>query len=305
LKPEGVSVEDLLHVYLRSLAAKCNRLPLPVVDPRFLRAGGGAPVPLSEVYVALDVRAPPRDEEGREERISWGRLARAQGGERTPLIEAFSHPQKRHFVLLGDAGSGKTTFVDYLTHALATGVPLDPPLDGMLPVRLVLRRAAARCIPADARRGEAAMLWHALRAELEADLGGEAAQRLFAALREQLLVEGGLFLLDGLDEVPDAVIPLTGRGERLVLSPTYVATIRYLRAAQERLNRLAAIDAALDAVLAARGNISRAATPNAYSKGPSPSPAWSNKTRRRPPSVSCTSRWPAARMNTSGRHRRR
>jgi hypothetical protein len=74
----------------------------------------------------------------------------------------------------------------------------------MLPLRLVLREVAAHCIPLEAARGEAGMLWQALGADMAARLGEGAAERLLPHLQRRLLEEGGLVLLDGLDEVPEA-----------------------------------------------------------------------------------------------------
>ena len=71
-------------------------------------------------------------------------------------------------------------------------------------MRLVLREVAARHIPADAERGEAEMLWNALRDDIARHLGKPAAEKLFPYLQKRLMQEGGLILLDGLDEVPEA-----------------------------------------------------------------------------------------------------
>ncbi|MCK7480162.1 MAG: hypothetical protein M0C28_25005 [Candidatus Moduliflexus flocculans] len=73
----------------------------------------------------------------------------------------------------------------------------------MLPVRLILRRAA-RWVPADSPRGRADLLWQALRADVTERLGAAAAERVVLALQQRLLKDGGLVLLDGLDEVPEA-----------------------------------------------------------------------------------------------------
>jgi formylglycine-generating enzyme required for sulfatase activity len=209
LPPDQIPPDALLAAYLRMLAADCRRLPLGVVDPRFLQTGASQPVPLSDVYVDLDVLAPVREEQEQSEHLVLGRLLRGESGERTPLVEAIAHERVTHFVLLGDAGSGKTTFVNYLAYALAAEdavnlLPEDSPLRGLLPARLVLRDVAARCIPADATRGQAQMLWDALHADLVTDLGQAAADALFPLLQGRLLEEGGLLLLDGLDEVPMA-----------------------------------------------------------------------------------------------------
>jgi formylglycine-generating enzyme required for sulfatase activity len=207
VSPGQVPPETLLEAYLRSLAAECRRLPLGVVDPRFLQTGSETPLQLSDVYVDLDVLAPVREERGKGELAGLGRLARGEGGQRTPLVEAIAHPEAARCVLLGDPGSGKTTFVDYLAYVLAAMprlLPEESPLSGLLPIRLVLREVAAGCIPPDREKGEARMLWDALRAELAARLGEEAAGVLFSYVQRRLLKEGGLILLDGLDEVPEA-----------------------------------------------------------------------------------------------------
>ncbi len=210
---DQVPPEELLQAYQRALAMECSRLPLGVVDPRFLQTDVRTPVSLSHIYVDLDVMAAVREEQEKGGALLPGRLLRGAGGERTPLLEAIALPEVTRFVLLGDPGSGKTTFVHYLVFALANsksaqeGSPLLPEgslLQGLLPVRLVLREVAARCIPLDAPLGEAAMLWRALHTDLAAHLGDKAADRLLPYVQDRLLREGGLLLLDGLDEVPEA-----------------------------------------------------------------------------------------------------
>lgn len=52
-----------------------------------------------------------------------------------------------------------------------------------------------------------------------------------------------------------AVTPIAGDGQPLVLSPAYVATVRYLKTAQGWLERMAQIDADLTEVTMAQGNI--------------------------------------------------
>ena len=206
LSPDQVDPDVLLQAYLRALTAECSRLPLGVVDPRFLQVGAETTVPLPDVYVDLDVLAPVRSEreKGQEgERAFLGRLTRGEGGERTTLLEAIAHPEVTRFVLLGDPGSGKTTFANYLAYALAADVPLDAPLQRLLPVRLILRDVAARCIPPGATTGEACMIWNALQADLAARLGEDAAGVLLPHFQHRLLAEGGLIVLDGLDEVPE------------------------------------------------------------------------------------------------------
>jgi len=196
--------DDLLQAYYRAVSADCRRLPLGVIDTEFVRTSGEQPVPLPDIYVDLDVVAPAQ-ERGEGERAWALRLMRGEGGDRTKLLAALAEPPAARTVLLGDPGSGKTTFVNYLTYLLSThDAALPVAWRDLLPVRLVLRDVAARCIPSDAQVGTAAMLWNALACDIASHLGQAAAGKLLPYLQKRLLAEGGFFLLDGLDEVPEA-----------------------------------------------------------------------------------------------------
>jgi hypothetical protein len=52
-----------------------------------------------------------------------------------------------------------------------------------------------------------------------------------------------------------AITPVAGDGRPLVLSPAYVATVRYLKTARGWLDRMAGVDADLARVMAQEGNI--------------------------------------------------
>ncbi len=205
---EQVQTDELLAFYYRWLAAECRRLPLGIIDTRWLDSGEQQNVPLPDVYVDLDVipSAPKASESAR----GWAlRLVRGhdEGGGRVPALTALA--SERLAVLVGDAGSGKTTFVNYLTYLLAqpersVAGTLPEAWHGQPVVRLVLRDVAAEHIPADAQRGDPAMLWQALEADLARALGAPAAARLLPDLQQRLCRQGGLILLDGLDEAPEA-----------------------------------------------------------------------------------------------------
>ena len=223
ISPKSDEPKELLAAYLEWLTGECHNLPLGLIDIRFVDAVGKQSVTLTDVYVDLDVVAPAEDDKragkgktpSAQEVRTWAlQLVRGEGGGgRTSLLDVLSDPKSSHIVLLGEAGSGKTTFVNYLAYLLASGSADTPAaLRGLLPVRLTLRDVAARHMPGAAAHGEAQWIWEALRADIAACLGNDVAEELLPYLRKRLLAEGGCFLFDGLDEVPTA----GGRRERLL-----------------------------------------------------------------------------------------
>lgn len=196
--------------YYRALAAECSRLPLNIITNTMgsVSLQGEQEITLPDVYTDLNVTVAqgPKKQSRRDYAL---RLERGESDGQEPLLKAISEKQANRIALLGVAGSGKTSFVNYLTYRLAKnlvdGVRADVPtvLAGKLPVRIVLRRAA-RFIPVDAPCGEPEMLWQALRADVARLVGSDAVEVTILELQRRLMSEGGLILLDGLDEVPDA-----------------------------------------------------------------------------------------------------
>ncbi len=210
LEVSGEQIGDLfLRGYLRALAEECSHLPLGIIDPRL------APSPLqqdtlrlADVYTDLDVISAPND--GTEDHRRFGRrLALGQGEGRAPLMEVVCEAKNKHLALLGDAGSGKTSFVNYLTYRLAQSIltgeseKLPKAIRGYLPLRIVLRKAA-RHIPLEAKCGTSGMLWETIQAHMVDLLGQEAAKWALIGLRARVDKGAVLLLLDGLDEVPEA-----------------------------------------------------------------------------------------------------
>ncbi len=220
--------EILYEAYLSGLAGDCGQLPLGVIDSQF-RGGVERAVGLTEVYVELDVTRTTRPEEAGEERAWAWRLVRGESQERTPATEAVAGEDARCFVLLGEPGSGKTTFGHHLCQALALGGAVPDGLAGLVPVRFVLRQAAARQLPAAAQGGKAGFLWDALGEDLAAALGGEGGRRLRPWLEEKIRTAGALAVFDGLDEVPEA-----GEQRRLLLD-SIAAFTRSLAGTPSRL----------------------------------------------------------------------
>ena len=70
----------------------------------------------------------------------------------------------------------------------------------LLPVRIILRDFAARGLPPAGQEAKAKDLWQFIVKELQANMQDDYAP----FLRQHLHTAGGLILLDGLDEVPEA-----------------------------------------------------------------------------------------------------
>jgi len=202
--------EEALARYLRSLRQLCNALPLAALAEEE-GPHRRADITLNRVYIALNtttqVPLSEEEQERQRERISW---ERAETRPLSVLEAAVQHPR---LVILGDPGSGKSTFVNHLAYLLAGAqlgegeLPDGWPYGSLLPVRITLRelvrflpeKAEWRRLSTDKRT--AALInasWAYVRQELQATYRAEGA---LAALERE--VEGGraLVVFDGLDEV--------------------------------------------------------------------------------------------------------
>ncbi len=196
----GASEEDLTRAYLARILIQANQLPL------FAGDSAKAQVQLSSIYTALLTR---RSLERLDKRLS--------------ALDVLNAEPK--LVLLGGPGSGKSTFVNFVALSMAgelLGVPgpnletLTAPLpkeEGddqgpkpqhwdhgpLLPVPVTLRNLASQ-MPPPGTAVNADTVWRYLCGSLK-----QAALEDFTPhLQRRLFDTGGLVLLDGLDEVPDA-----------------------------------------------------------------------------------------------------
>ncbi len=146
---------------------------------------------------------------------------------RTKQLSALNLLNKHHhLVLMGAPGSGKTTFVNFVTMCLAGELLHHPqanlelltrplPVDEndkkkpqpqvwkhktLLPLRIILRDFVARGLPDSHIQGTASHLWNFIQTELDrfhlSDYG--------PLFKQELQENGGLVMFDGLDEVPEA-----------------------------------------------------------------------------------------------------
>ena len=222
----GAQAADLQRGYFARLLLQTDRLPLTAGD------AADSAIRLSAVYTALltDYAKPrsPGPRGGGDDLLQALDVMPQDHPRAVSALEALN--AERCLVLLGEPGGGKSSFVNIVTMAmvgeLLGGQPIDlaqltapvpqdsgqrrdkPPQPQrwdhgpLWPVPVVLRdlalhlaQAVAQGQPADAQ-----VVWQFIAQQL-----AHAGLADFAPLlRQHLLTEGGLILLDGLDEVPDA-----------------------------------------------------------------------------------------------------
>jgi len=211
-------VSALCEAYLSRLWHLAAYLPLEGVDKRARSTEAESQLALDAVYTALLTRSPKE-----EVRLMQGGVPYKPKLRYRSALQQLD--QYHRLVLLGDPGSGKSTFVNFVALCLAgeaignqqTNLSLlTTPLPNkkgerekerqpwrhgaLLPVRVILRDFAAHGLPARGKPAGAGDLWRFIEAELEQCNLGDYAPHL----RKTLLEQGGLLLLDGLDEVPEA-----------------------------------------------------------------------------------------------------
>jgi formylglycine-generating enzyme required for sulfatase activity len=219
--PPGDDPAALRRAWLQHILNQSDLLSLSGIDPAMAgQSGTRAHLSLNAVYTALLTLTA----EERKAGLANGLDDRAMDGgrRRSALAELDRHGR---LVLLGDPGGGKSSFVNFVALCLA-GEALgngdanlqrltDPLPDeqgkggeerqpwshgAMLPLPIILRDFAATGLPPKGQRADARHLWRFIKGRLEAAALAEFAPHLKQELRER----GGLILLDGLDEVPEA-----------------------------------------------------------------------------------------------------
>jgi len=203
----GKSNGDLQRRYLSFAAAQANLLPWTQVTTTNADPSQGESLRLADVYINLDtteLRHMEREEELREY------LARQREAERISAQEIVN--RERALLMMGDPGSGKSTFIKHLAYLLAqAGLATDPAVwlsqlqtwehGLLLPVRIELRHLAEYA-DENSRQTKSKLLLGFMQSEFSS-WGMEGFWNEFISQLQDPASKGKiLFLLDGLDEVP-------------------------------------------------------------------------------------------------------
>ncbi|MCP4401461.1 MAG: hypothetical protein GY801_29705 [bacterium] len=219
----------LCEAYLNALLAETRQISLAGIDMRVASADEENCHHLDAIYTELLTL---NTESSRLDALSH---QHEDAEEPASVLERYAHQRSalaqvnryQHLVLLGESGSGKSTFVNFLTMCLTgaslgeeipyltlltASLPNDKGNDrderqpwqhsALLPVRVILKDFAARGFPADGEAITLKHLWQFLRSELYAI--DPALEDLTPYLHQYFLEHGGMLILDGLDEVPEA-----------------------------------------------------------------------------------------------------
>ncbi len=203
--PVSLPHDALRDRYLRELIGQCAYLKMTTVDLKAATRQEAAELDLAAVFTDLDVYDGDEQRRKQDSALPEGMDAKR----RAPALDTLSRCPR--LVLRGEAGSGKSTLVNFVIVCLA-GDWLNLPdanlrrlgdawrLPRLLPVRVILRDYAARGLPAN--QG----LWSFIQTELaRIETCDGTLDACLPALRTYLdRRDGALLLLDGLDEVPEA-----------------------------------------------------------------------------------------------------
>ncbi len=200
------------HAYLDALVAEFSKLRLGIIDPH-LAHSADKPITLDQIYTDLDaeelVPLAPNEKPARRPASSFDQAGRET--RRMTALEAASQLTTPHLVLLGYPGSGKSTFVNFVSLCLAKEQRQPGSADGvarltgwtlgnLFPVRIVLRELIAWADRAEQTTACAQVVWDYIAFATHAL--GYADD--FKSLKQHLQNESGIVFFDGLDEVREA-----------------------------------------------------------------------------------------------------
>ena len=200
---------DLEELYYQSLDETCQLLRLNLVEQSLGKRANEQRISLAAVYQDQRIRLATKPEHEREGRGQEESL---------PLTQALAKLPSKRMVLLGKLGSGKTSFVNYLTHRVIqsrtqTSEDLPAFLANRPIVRLLLREVGLHLQESTTSAG---LIWQEMRSSVQQQLENYLQKQadpplaesefntFWAHFRQTFTRRQGILLLDGWDEVSRA-----------------------------------------------------------------------------------------------------
>ena len=208
----SIDSQDARESYLRAMLGDCQTVRLVGLDELAGDPKRGQ-LSLDTLYVSLDTTASVEVEEDKKKKSKDPLESFREKNRPLSALEALATSPSRRAVLLGLPGTGKSTYVRYLTLKMAQAAldrsqniqNLLPTWPGgvILPVIVPLGRLA-ETVPPDQKKGSAELIEKFIQKNLESEQQERPAVAAFAtSILKVLMSEGGLVLFDGLDEVAD------------------------------------------------------------------------------------------------------
>ena len=209
---EQARLQEHLHLYLYSLARRLNLLELSRIDKQ-LDKGQHEPLPLGALYVPLSLTQHIPAKLSLADWLAQQRQSKQgidlEKHEQKPVAAMDAVACHATLVLIGDAGSGKSTVGARALLALAEyGMGQSDALSvlgphwqhgGLLPVQVLLRQFSD-WLDELGREPVIGDVWGFLRAKAWPDLAAGLSQQACEDLQTVAQRHGALFFFDGLDE---------------------------------------------------------------------------------------------------------
>lgn len=227
---EADKAQKAFRAYLDNLRKFCNLLPLATLseDKEVM-----AEITLDKVYIDLDTetfKEEPEDEKPKKRKQSDAERLFELAGKREAIRVIDAAVNTQRLVLLGNAGSGKSTFVKYLAAAQAMHLLAGKALEGfsptLIPVYLELRKISPRlgALPLENLSVPEKMqvLSDAVLEQIREEARERKAEDFLPILDDSFGRGNILLILDGLDEVPKKL------RERVRLAVSAVIQLQHL-----------------------------------------------------------------------------
>lgn len=196
--------KDLNEIYYEYLDNECDKLKLNLVDREFSQNQSG--LSLSEVYLDQKISVPQVKTNSEPSNFIE---------DTQPLMTALEHLDTRRVVIIGTAGSGKSSFINHITHLIiksyknnTTNIPsfmLNRPV-----VRLLIREVSNN---SKTQEEKTKFLWNEIKKNVRSNiekrlldtartsLNDVTFEEFWQIFQENFIQNNGILLLDGLDEL--------------------------------------------------------------------------------------------------------